>query len=82
MAAPDTKARKKLASLGMTQEQIEARSGVPQQHLSAYLRQRARPSLVNAIRLQFALGIEVTEWLTAEERASLRSQQRRTRRAA
>lgn len=52
---------------GLTQEQLEARSGFSQQYLSDLERGRRNPTVVTLFEIAQALGVDPREFLRPEE---------------
>lgn len=70
------KLRKALKRLGKTQAWLHEGTGIPQQLISAYVNQQARPKPMspNAVRIERATGGEVSvwDWMTSDEAAAYR----------
>jgi transcriptional regulator with XRE-family HTH domain len=52
---------------GLTQEEVEARSGFSQQYLSSLERGRRNPTVITLYELACALGVHYLELLAADE---------------
>jgi len=52
---------------GLTQEQVEARSGISQQYLSSLERGRRNPTIITLYELATALDVAVTDFLAFDD---------------
>ncbi|OLP58928.1 transcriptional regulator [Xaviernesmea oryzae] len=64
---------------GLTQEQIEARSGFSQQYLSNLENGRRNPTVITLYELAEALGVEHIELVRPDEEALTQYRERRSR---
>jgi transcriptional regulator with XRE-family HTH domain len=55
---------------GLTQEQLEARSGFSQQYLSDLERGRRNPTIVTLFEISQALGVDPRDLITPDSEAS------------
>jgi transcriptional regulator with XRE-family HTH domain len=61
---------------GLTQEDVEARSGISQQYLSSLERGRRNPTVITLFELAQALGVSHVELVLPNEESSPKSKRR------
>jgi transcriptional regulator with XRE-family HTH domain len=67
---------------GLTQEEVEARSGFSQQYLSGLERGKRNPSIITLYELALALDVSLTELIAPDDQAKAPKRGRPVRRKA